>query len=231
MSVIIPKEELANVQRWEAGSFDKKPTVAASPPLHQTAPKTIDSSEATNAFKLPTAEDIERIYEEARTSGYQAGLTEGRVAGELSTQESAELNAQRFNALISNLKSSLAELDQTVADQLLALAIEIASQVTRGVVAVKSDLLLPIIREAITGLPLHHAQIVLRMNPSDAEYVRPHLGEELTQSGTRIFEDSEITPGGCLLQAGASEIDATIEVRWKRVLEAIGVEPQEWLTP
>jgi flagellar assembly protein FliH len=32
-----------------------------------------------------------------------------------------------------------------------------------------------------------------------------------------------------MLLAGASEVDATIETRWKRVLEAIGTEPQEWL--
>jgi flagellar assembly protein FliH len=33
-----------------------------------------------------------------------------------------------------------------------------------------------------------------------------------------------------MLQAGTSEVDATIETRWKRVLESIGAEPQEWLT-
>lgn len=229
--MIIPKEKLATFQRWEAGSFDKKPAPAAAPPLHPSTPKAPDNTEATSAFKLPTAEDIERIYEDARTSGYEAGLAEGKVAAEESAREAAEMNAQRFNSLISNLKSSLAELDQTVADQLLALAIEIASQLTRGIVAVKSEVLLPIIREAITSLPVHHAQVVIRMNPADAEQVRAHLGEEFTTAGTRIFEDSEITPGGCLIQAGASEVDATIETRWKRVLEAIGVEPQEWLTP
>jgi flagellar assembly protein FliH len=33
-----------------------------------------------------------------------------------------------------------------------------------------------------------------------------------------------------LLRAGNSEIDAMLETRWKRVLEAIGTEPREWLS-
>ncbi|WP_265948182.1 FliH/SctL family protein [Dechloromonas sp. A34] len=140
-------------------------------------------------------------------------------------------DAQRFNTLISNLKLALDGIDQSVADELLSLALEVAAQLTRGMIAAKADMLLPIIREAVTTLPLHHAHIVLRLNPGDAGHVRSLLGEEFAQTGTQIVEDSAISPGGCLLEAGASEIDATIETRWKRVLEAIGTEPREWLTP
>ena len=60
--------------------------------------------------------------------------------------------------------------------------------------------------------------------------MRQHLGEQFAQTGTQIIEDNTITPGGCQLLAGASEVDASIETRWKRVLEAIGTEPQAWLT-
>ena len=64
-----------------------------------------------------------------------------------------------------------------------------------------------------------------RLNPVDAENIRTQLTEQFAQTSTRIVEDREITPGGCMLQAGPSEVDATIETRWKRVLEAIGTEP------
>jgi flagellar assembly protein FliH len=233
--VIIPKEELANFQRWQAGSFDKKPATSPAPapvvaeaavraaaPVAEAAPPT---------SQLPTAEEIESIHETARAQGYEAGLAEGKAAGEHLAVEAAEANAQRFNALLENLKLSLKGLDQTVADQLLALAIEIAAQLTRGSISAKTDILLPIIREAITTLPMHHAHVVLRLNPVDAENVRTLLGDEFAQTGTQIVEDHEVSLGGCLLEAGSSEVDASIETRWKRVLEAIGTEPQAWLTP
>jgi flagellar assembly protein FliH len=35
--------------------------------------------------------------------------------------------------------------------------------------------------------------------------------------------------GGCRVELGASEVDATLETRWRRVLESIGVS-QEWLS-
>ena len=235
--MVIPKEKLATFQRWQAGSFDKKPAAqpvpatAPSPVVSEAAPPAEEQTEAASPFKLPTAEDIERMHDEAQASGYEAGFAEGKAAGEKAALEIAEANALRFNSLIGNLKRSLEEIDQTVAEQLLALAIEVAAQLTRGSITAKADFLVPIIREAIATLPLHHAHVVIRLNPADAMHVRPLLGEEFAQTGTQILEDGEISPGGCLLQAGASEIDATIETRWKRVLEAIGTEPEAWLNP
>jgi hypothetical protein len=44
----------------------------------------------------------------------------------------------------------------------------------------------------------------------------------------RIIDDSTLTAGGCRVELGASEVDATLETRWRRVIEAIGVS-QEWL--
>lgn len=235
--MIIPKEDLVSFQRWQAGSFDKRPAPAPTPtPAPVAAAEeplvpVMEQPEVAPPIALPTAEDIERVYEEARTSGYQAGLAEGKAAGEQATNEALALQADRFNTLIGSLQTALNEFDQSVAEQMLALAIEIAAQLARGVFAAQNDALLPIIREALAALPLHHAHIVIRLNPADGDIVRTLLGEEFAQTGTQILDDSEISPGGCLLQAGSSEIDATIETRWKRVLEAIGTEPQAWLNP
>lgn len=227
--MVIPKEQLFNFQRWQANSFDQKPapaaTVVTEPSTAKLAP------EAQPQITLPTVDDIERIHEEARLSGYEAGLAEGKAAAETLAREAAEANAQRFSALISNLGLALAEVEQSVAEQLLALAIEIAAQVTRGSVAANTEVMLPIIREAIASLPLHHANLTLRLNPTDAEHIRANLADQFAQTSTRVVEDREISPGGCLLQAGTSEVDATIETRWKRVLETIGTEPIKWLTP
>lgn len=231
MSEIIPKEKQASFQRWQISSFDQPKATPASAPAPQIASETnVElAAAAIPEFSLPTAEDIERIHEEARSTGYQDGYEEGRQTAELACQETARAEAERFCNLTDNLQKALDELDQNVAEQLLALATEIAAQVIRSSISVKTDLLLPIIREAITALPVHHTHLSLRLNPQDADLVRPLLGEQLAQSGAQIIEDSAISPGGCQVRAGSSEVDATIETRWKRVLEAIGAEPQAWL--
>lgn len=228
--MIIPKENAFKFQRWQAGSLDGKPKPAPKAPVEKIASNTT-TLETPPAFKLPTVDEIERMHEEARANGYEAGHAEGKLAGEQEMQEAAKAQTERFGALIGNLEIALIDVEQLVADQLLALALEIAAQITRGSIAANTEVLLPVIREAITALPLHHAHLTLRMNPVDATHIRSHLGEQFAQAGTQVIEDKEISPGGFLLQAGTSEVDATIETRWKRVLESIGTEPQEWLTP
>lgn len=233
MSGFIPKEELAGFRRWQADSFDRpRPVAKAAPrPVAEPASPVEEALPPPVGINLPTAEDIERMHEEARASGYQAGYEEGRQAAEQAGREAASAQAEQLLALTGNLQNALAELDQNVADQLLGLATEIAAQIVCGAIAVKTDLLQPIIREAIAALPLHHSHLTLRLHPTDARHVKALMGEQLSQSGTQIIEDSEISPGGCLIRAGTSEVDATIETRWKRVIEAIGIEPRAWLEP
>jgi len=234
MSSIIPKEQLANYQRWQMGSFDSPAKIEAPAPdhaglsteaEHPTAPS---EEEVSSMVPLPTAEDIERIHEEARNEGYQTGLAEGRAAAQAENAEIIAAEISKISGLIGNLQQALQSIDQSVAEQLLDLALEVAGQVLRGTVTTRRETLLPVIREAIAALPLHHAHIQLFLNPADAAVVREQIGEQIAQSGGQIIEDAGIADGGCQLKAGASEIDATLEMRWKRVIQAIGTNPKDW---
>jgi flagellar assembly protein FliH len=232
MAGVIPKENLAAYQRWHANSFDKK-APAGTVSNRSVAPATATATpepEIVTTLGLPTADDIEQINESARAEGYQAGFEEGKQAGEAQLAETIAQELSRFSALLGNLQVALAHMDQSIVEQVLDLALEVASQVIRGTVATRSEALLPVIREAISALPLHHNHVLLHLNPLDATVVREQIGEQLTLTGTQIIDDAAISQGGCHLKAGTSEIDATIETRWKRVLEAIGSEPREWLS-
>lgn len=237
MAGVIPKDKLASYQRWNIGSLDAKP---AAPPTKSPADSATTAASAPSAPQVhaeahviiqsqSNAEETERLHQEARTSGHSLGYREGLEAGQEAVAATIAETTARFAELLGNLQVSLAHLDQHVADQVLNLALEVAAQVLRGAISTRPELLLPVIREAITALPLHHAHIVVRLNPADAKVIREQIGEQISQSGGHIIDDAEISPGGCLLVAGASEVDATIETRWKRVLESIGVDPSEWM--
>lgn len=232
MAGYIPKEQLDSYQRWQINSFDR-PTAApvapatSSEPVAVPAPQEIvdetAGGELVTDFGLPTAEDIERIHAEAREAGY----AEGHQAGYAEGREAAREQAERMLALADNLQRSLTGIDQSVADEVLSLALEVASQVLRRTVESDPDYLLPIIREALAALPLHHGHVTLHINPADAEAVRQHLGNQFTQAGWHVIEDAQVELGGCFLRAGSSEVDATLATRWKRVLESIGLASAE----
>lgn len=231
MSGIIPKEKSGTFQRWHIGAFDHPRSVPAAPQPQQEPEAPEPEVIPVEQVSLPSADDVEQIFEEARTSGYQEGYEAGLKAGQEAGAAAVDAEIQRISQLTGNLQQALGHLEQDVADQLLTLATEIASQMLRSTLSVKQDVLLPIIREAVSALPVHHAHMIVRLNPEDAARVRTLMGDQLTQSGTQIIEDQEIAIGGCMVRAGTSEVDATSATRWKRVLEAIGAEPQEWLNP
>ena len=221
MTGFISKENLTAYQRWELAAFDEAEREAtAVPTLPATPPEAAPPAEQTPPVTLATAEEVERIYTEAHESGYAAGYETGIAE--------ARIEATQINTLLNNLQQSLQCIDQEVADQLLAVSIEIASQVLRQSLRVKPELLLPVVREAVAALSPHHGHPALFVHPDDAALIRTHLGEQLSHNNWRIIEDGQLEAGGCRAEIGASEVDATLETRWRRVIEAIGVS-QEWL--
>jgi flagellar assembly protein FliH len=226
MSGFIPKEKLTAYQRWELAAFDEaeqaaKAVAAEPPPAPEEPPPA-----------LPTAEDIERIHSEAYAAGYAdgqaAGLEAGHAEGYAAGEAEARVEAERIAALGANLIQHLQAIDQEIAEELLTVAVGIASQVLRQSLRVKPELLLPVVREAMAALPLAHAHPALFLNPTDAALVRSQLGEQLAHKGWRILEDSSIEAGGCRIESGTSEVDATLSTRWQRVLDTIGSN-SDWL--
>ncbi len=233
MTGYIPKEKLTAYQRWELAAFDEEaaappkavetPAAEPAPPAAAPAPAAPPAADAVPEeppIALPTAEDIERIHEEAHKQGYEAGYAEGIA--------DAHAAAEQMENLLDGVKQAVQGVDQHVADQLLATSVEIANQVLRQSLQIKPDLLLPIVREAIAALHYNTGHPALFVHPLDAALIRANMGEQLAHNNWRILEDSSLTRGGCRIELGASEVDSTLETRWKRVIESIGVT-QDWL--
>ena len=225
MTGFIPKEKLTAYQRWEVAAFDEAEEAArAARTTTNAAPEPAPAAEPepeAPPVVLPTAADIERMYTEAQQQGYMAGYEEGIAQ--------ARAEVAQIDAILSSVQRSIAELDQHVAEQLLATAVEIASQVLRQSLRVKPDLLIPVVREAITTLHPHTGHPVLLAHPQDAALIRSQLGDQLAHNNWRVIDDNSLTPGGCRVELGASEVDATLETRWRRVIESIGIN-QDWLS-
>lgn len=208
-NLIIPKESLTAWQRWELGSFEQKPAAPGAPQKQGGADG-----------RLPTADEIERIHRDAHKQGYDAGYEEGTAR--------ARMEALRLHTLVEQLEAAFGALDQQIAEELLGLALVIARQVVRQTIAARPAVILEVVREALSQLPHQHAAI--HLHPEDAALVRSYLGDQLAHHGHRIFEAADVARGGLRVEAGGSHLDATVETRWRRVLEGMGVPP-DWVEP
>ena len=223
MTGFIPKEKLTAYQRWELAAFDEDEREADS--LEKAAAQPADTPRQAEPSSeppvvLPTAADIERMHNEAHEQGYSAGYAEGLA-------ESQDITA-RMAEILQSLNQAVEGIEQHVAEQLLATALEIAHQVLRQSLQVKPELLLPVVREAVAALQLSSGHPALLAHPDDAALIRAHMGEHLAHNNWRIIENPALTRGGCRVELGASEVDATLETRWKRVVETIGAN-RDWL--
>lgn len=188
----------------------------AKAPEEAAAVYTDDGTSAP--FRFPTADDIEKLQQEAHREGYAAGYEEGTAR--------VRMEAMRLHSVVEQLEEALAALDNSIAREVLNLGVEIARNVVRQTIRVNPEVVVAVVREAINQLPHQHTAIYL--NPEDASVVRSHIGDQLTHAGHRIFEDGAIARGGCKVESGGSQIDATVPTRWDRIVESL-VDGAEWL--
>lgn len=166
---------------------------------------------------LPTAAQVEDIQRLAREEGYRNGYAEG--------MQKAAQDRQRLNTLIEALSN---QMDEQISQELVELALDVAKQMLHQALKVKPELVLGVVREAIGTLPHFNQGAHLVLHPADAALVREQMGEQLAHSGWKVFEDARIERGGARIETANSQIDATLESRWKRVVGALG-QNTEWL--
>jgi flagellar assembly protein FliH len=196
----IPKEQATTYERLEFTNFERAGTFSQSGKNKQNV-------------VLPTAAQLEEMQRQAHEEGYQAGYSEG---------------AQCITALLDTLQQALQQVDQSIAQDLLNLSLEVAQKMVQQAFKTKPEILLNIINEAISSLPHFNQSAHLLLHPDDAALVRASLGEKLTHSGWKVFEDPKIARGGVRVETAHSQIDATLENRWKRIVAAIG-QDSTWI--
>jgi flagellar assembly protein FliH len=181
-------------------------------------------------------EELEAIREAARQQGYAEGFEAGQATGHASGHEDGlALGRQEAAAELAHLQSiagefgkAVTEADESIAADVLELALHLARNMVRTAFEVRPELILPVVREAVDYLPTLQQPALLVLNPEDALIVRGSIGHELEKSGWRIIEDINVARGGCRIDTASNQIDAQIASRWQRLAHALGRDVQ-WL--
>lgn len=209
-SVIIPKEQLTAFERWELASFEPH-SGSSHQGGHQNA-------------GLATVSGLENLRQQAHDDGYAQGHESGYATG---TQQAGKEAAQ-IHALLQDLQDALNQMDEQVAQSLLDLSLEIARKMVGEAMQINPEVILNVVSTAISNLPHFNQNAHLVVHPEDAELIRKHMGEQLSHAGWKIFTDEQIKRGGCRAETAHSQVDATAETRWKRIVESIG-QDRSWL--
>ena len=151
--------------------------------------------------------------EEARRAGWEQGLSEGRQAarGEL------RLQADRLQHVIEQLASPLAQTGQGIQDELVLLAMAIARQIVQRELSTQPEQIRDVVTQAIAALPAGNRHVRIHLHPEDAHLLAENLDVH-EGSSWKVIEDASLTRGGCIVDTGATRIDARLETRLQDIL-------------
>jgi len=219
MSNLLPKEKQTAYQRWELASFgDDRPSHQPLPPPPKPLAPEPPSEEAIARLNAQLA----LLREDARVEGYDAGIAEGREAGLTEGRSQATEELQHLRQLAESFGNEIARANEVIADDLLNLALDIAKAMLKTALAVKPELVLPIVGEAVRYLPSLQQPALLFLHPDDVALVQERMNDELTKAGWRIAEDMSLQRGGCRIETASNQIDASITSRWERISASLG---------
>jgi flagellar assembly protein FliH len=243
--MVIPKDFQPAFKRWEMTSFgDERASVVAERRAAELAVAAAEAEAAAVRTAQPAApapsmiteEELEAIREAARQQGYAEGHQEGLATGHASGYEDgldqgrleAAAELTHLQELATSFGHAVTGADEAIAADVLELALHLARNMVRTAFAVRPELILPVVREAVDYLPTLQQPALLILNPEDALIVRDGIGQELEKTGWRIVEDGAVARGGCRIDTASNQIDAQIASRWQRLSQALGRDV-EWL--
>lgn len=164
---------------------------------------------------LPTAEDIENIYNEARKEGYENGYKEGLEKGKNET-ESALASLEQFMQV---LQEPYRQISDDVIDTIKHIAVVIAGQIIRREINMDDKNIIAAVKKSLSLIDDIEKPITIHVNPADISTVREYISG--LEGNIKFFEDITITRGGCRIDAAKSIIDATIESQITEISAAL----------
>jgi flagellar assembly protein FliH len=216
-SPVIPKEQLTAYQRWELLGFEDK-----------VAPQRRGQAEAELTVTLPTAEEIEKIHQQAAQEGFKMGQDEGYKAGYEAGRKAIQGLAGQLANLAEALEQEQVRQDEAVAQELLDLALALARQMVRTTVRVKQGVVIEVIREAMSALPSLTGHLRILVHPDDVVPVREFMEAEHGQFSFKVAADARQERGGFRIEATHCEVDGEMPVRWREIVDCLG-SGSEWL--
>lgn len=202
-----PKEQMSAYQRWEMASFDDSV-----------------SSERVRREREQAEENartVSQILKQVRQEAYEEGFKTGYADGMGHAESQLETERNQLATMAASFQQALAMQDVNVAESVLSLALDLAKAMIKTKLQADPQAVIPVVLDAMHYLPQVKQPARLIVHHEDAKVLRSHIGEQLKEQGWQLVEDSQIERGGCLVETAENQIDASNEMRWKRLVQGL----------
>jgi flagellar assembly protein FliH len=187
---------------------------------------------------LRLAQESERARQTGHRQGQQEGLAQGHAAGHAEglTQGLAEgralIDAQQaaLLTLLASFEEQIKHARENIAQQVLAVALDMAHAMLKSVLAIEPQRVLPLVEQTLQSLPALKSNARLYLHPQDLALLVTAQGDALSAEGWHLRADPAMLRGGCRVETPTNEIDASLPTRWARLQQALG-QQGEWLNP
>lgn len=198
---IIDKEQAPAADAW---SF---------PAVDSTALEALRGASGGSAHLL-TAGQLDALAREAKEEARQRGFQEGLAAGK------AEVAAriQRLEGLAAAFAHPLQGLEQDVENEVVELAIRLATHLVRREIELDPALLHAAVADCLAALATSVRDVTIYFNPDDAKLVREHL--QGAEQRFKIGTDPELARGDLRVTSASALVDGSIAARCAAVISA-----------
>ena len=149
-------------------------------------------------------EEANAIRENAQAQGFEEGLTQAQMAITELRGSIAQLLNGREEALLS------------LADEIGALAVEVAARIIKMEVSCDETLVLSMVKDTIQKAGRNSKSILIKLNPEDSPTVKKMLKEDPIpnlQAEVIVMDDPSVDTGSCILETNSGLIDASFSTQ------------------
>ena len=213
LSSLIKGDAAAKFNSWQAPSMEGNT-------INKDTRKPSDIlSHSSGTQKSPgTAESLEQISKQAYEEGYQKGLQAGHKDG----SDSLNDKLLQIDTVLASLSSKSKEFDEKITLQLVEMTTLIAKHVIRQELNSSPEMILAIVQQVLSMMPVAVDNMVLKLHPSDATLLKESFEiEDMDDFAWKLFEDPTIQRGGCILSSDSSQINAQLDQRIETVVNKL----------
>ncbi len=154
--------------------------------------------------------------ESIKSKAYEKGLADSRHNAEDKMREALDT----INQAVKERKAIIKDAE----GEILRIALKSAEQIIRSEVSLHRDVCLNIVSDAINRVS-DREQVIVRVNREDAEYIKK-FKDKLSGivdgiKSFSILEDSQIEPGGCIIETNLGYVDARISTKLHAIEDAL----------
>jgi flagellar assembly protein FliH len=176
---------------------------------------------AANSLQHVSPEQLKIIYEAAYRNGYAKGEREAKDNVMMVVHEELADLKQSMAQLAAGFKAAIAHHAERTSEEMLSLALEISKTMVKAEIRSNREVVLPVIKQALSRLPSVQMPIKMLIHPEDEALVTRYM-KEAFHGVCEVIADPLVERGGCLFESDTNSMDATNATRWLLICHSLG---------